>query len=86
MTDDPYQITERGDPRDRIANQREAPTLFDVTRTTATRCSVCGAVRDAGAERAPDCRIDRERETGDYARRPLGCLNMIDPGRSTIPY
>jgi hypothetical protein len=38
VSEEPYQITERGDPRDRIANQRELPPA------RAATCSVPGCL------------------------------------------
>lgn len=60
------------------------PELFDPARTITVRCDVCGATRKPDEERAPDCRVDRDRDT--YPRRPLGCLNTYDPATAAIPY
>jgi hypothetical protein len=38
MTDEPYQVTERGDPRDRVANQQPAGW--------PEKCANCGASRE----------------------------------------
>ena len=77
MTDEPYVVTERGDPRDRISNQRE---LFDVSRTTAALCPVCKATRQHDEERAPACAADR-----DQTRWPHQCLNRIDNATAPFP-
>ena len=64
------------------------PELFDVSRTTTVRCSVCGATREPTETRAAACSIDRDRDAGSltHRRRPVGCLNTIDPQHTQIPY
>jgi len=77
-------IDERGDPRDRIANQRE---LFDVSRTVATACPVgsCQAIRLAGQDgNVPTCAHDLSRDEL-RGKRPRHCLNTIDPTTAPFP-
>jgi hypothetical protein len=62
------------------------PQLFDPARTTVTLCPVCQATRQPGEQRAPGCTVDRDRDTGQWPRRPIGCLNTHDPARAEIPY
>ena len=82
MTDEPYQITERGDPRDRIANQNQ---LFDVSRTIPTSCPKghCQAIRLPGQDRVPTCAHDLD---PDRKHRPKHCLNAVDNRYQGIPY
>ena len=84
MSDEPYQITERGDPRDRIANQRP---LFDVDRTTDTRCPLpgCHAIRYAGEQRTVSCEYELVTSYIEGTRRPKGCLNAHDPAHAPFP-
>lgn len=81
------------DERGPQPTQDESPVLnelalFDADRTVTVRCSVCGATRQPGDERAPDCTVDRDRRAGTlaYRRRPVGCLNTIDPETTPIPF
>ena len=75
-------ITERGDPRDRIANQRE---LFDVSRLVTVQCPICGATRTPDETKAPHCTVDRDRKVGLAERRPKACLNQPDPAHAPFP-
>lgn len=66
-------ITERGDPRDRIANQRQL---------VIQQLRVC----PCGAQTEDECGHDRdERDYGYTKRRPRQCLNTYDPATAPWP-
>ena len=50
-------------------------SLFDATKTVATVCEVCGAIREPGEDKAPLCLNDQDKAAGDYRPRPKKCLN-----------
>jgi len=54
-------------------------SLFDATKTMATVCEVCGAVREPGKDKAPLCLNDQDKAAGDYRPRPKKCLNAWNP-------
>lgn len=64
-----------------------AGRLFDPQRTTTAVCSVCRATREPHEDRAPACTVDRDRAAGalHHRRRPVGCLNTIDPATTEWP-
>ena len=60
-------------------------SLFDVDRTTETACTVCGATRLPGHDKADGCWIDEQHAMGEYEKRPRDCLNTFDPRHQTFP-
>jgi len=76
-------IDERGDPRDRVANQMP---MFDVSRTVPTACPVgsCAAIRLPGQDQVPTCAHDLNRDE-PRGKRPRACLNTIDPATTPFP-
>ena len=60
--------------------------LFDASRTATTKCPVCGELREPNEETVRHCPVDRERAEGDWASRPVGCLNAYQPEHAEIPY
>ena len=59
--------------------------LFDADRTTETACTVCGATRLPGHDKADGCWIDEQHAMGEYEKRPRDCLNTFDPRHQTFP-
>jgi hypothetical protein len=60
--------------------------LFDAARTVDSVCEDCGAVREAGQDKSPDCEVDRDRAEGNFrSKRPRACLNQFDPTADPFP-
>ena len=75
-------MTENRETRFLNVNDR---TLFDVDRTTTAVCESCGATREPGEDKAPECGIDAARAQGHGLARPKGCLNAHDPAHAPFP-
>ena len=60
--------------------------LFDPSRTTTAKCAVCGELREPNENQVRHCPIDLERAEGDWAKRPVGCLNAYQPEHASVPY
>ena len=61
--------------------------LFDPSSVGPAQCLICGALREAGQDKAP-CKWEAEqREMGITSRyRPKACLNVYKPEHAEIPY
>lgn len=67
----------------------EQAALFDADRTTPCPCPVghCAAIRFPDQYKVPTCAHDLAVATTDMpGRRPRGCLNVIRPEHTPIPY
>jgi hypothetical protein len=60
--------------------------LFDASRTTTTKCAVCGELREPNEDTVRHCPTDGLRREGDVSPRPVGCLNAYQPEYAEIPY
>lgn len=60
--------------------------LFDADRTVATQCPHCPAIRQPGQDRAPQCEVDTQRQSGaGWVARPQTCLNHPQPEHDPFP-